>query len=368
MLFLSGLVCSCGQGQADLPDDVLPVTVKPQPLAWQNLFSRMEAIPLETNDSCLLMHVAKVVSYDDSLYVFDDRRPALYVFGANGCFVRQISGIGQGPGEYTSLVDFAIDRGRKEIVLLAPFGYCLVFGMNGGYMREVTLPVKPNYQSLAVLSDGNYALWSCVESEEEGITVADTAGDYQTGYWHNDRILDSQQLKPFYEYDGKVFFATAFTHPVYEVATDTLRPSYLWDFGGQNVDAHRLEPYLEIENPSERNNRLLRALEAGTLPFLKEAHYENNRYRYVALRPGFGPDRPWINVFYDKQKGKTFVFEDVREGFPVRPLQLTDTYVLSLLQATDMHHLKDILPAEEYAKLSALDEESNPCLLRMYFK
>ena len=73
-------------------------------------------------------------------------------------------------------------------------------------------------------------------------------------------------------------------------------------------------------------------------------------------------------MFYDKQSGQSFVFDKMKEGFTVYPVAMNNDYLLSVLNYEDIKYMKDILPAEEYAKLSALDEESNPCLLRMYFK
>ena len=369
LLLLPVLLFSCKGKQSASSVKSLQVDLDSKSaVGWKDLFSRLEVTPLETNDSCLLMSVGKIVFDAGVWYVFDNRCPALYVFGSDGHFIRQISRRGQGPGEYSLLVDFALDPLRKEILLLSPFGYCLVYGWNGEFIRRVQLPDKPNYHSLAVLQDGNYALWSCVEAEEEGITLVDAMGTYLKGYWHNDRMVDILQLMPFYTYAGRAFFTTAFDNPVYEITVDTLKPSYQWDFGDKNVDTRKLASYLAIENPSEKNRMILQALDDGTFPFTMEAQYANSRYCYVALRPGIGVDRPLINVFYDKKTDHSFVFEKVREGFSVCPVDFTDTFVLSLLRREDFHYLKDFLPAAEYASLEDLDEESNPCLLRLYFK
>ena len=47
---------------------------------------------------------------------------------------------------------------------------------------------------------------------------------------------------------------------------------------------------------------------------------------------------------------------------------MTDEYMLCLLKYEDFDLMKGVLPEDEYAKLTELDEESNPCLLRLYFK
>ena len=58
----------------------------------------------------------------------------------------------------------------------------------------------------------------------------------------------------------------------------------------------------------------------------------------------------------------------VKEGFSISPLAMTDEYMLCLLKYEDFDLMKEVLSEDEYAKLTKLDEESNPCLLRLYFK
>lgn len=69
----------------------LSVDLHSPAVSLEDLFSKVEIIPLETSDSCLLVSIDKIVNVDGLLYIFDGRRPALYVFDEKGTFVRQIS-------------------------------------------------------------------------------------------------------------------------------------------------------------------------------------------------------------------------------------------------------------------------------------
>lgn len=105
---------------------------------FEDLFSKIEIIPLETSDSCLLMDVEKIVHVDSLLYVFDSRRPALYVFDEKGAFVRQISRWGDGPGDH----------------LLSPNGYMGIYDLCGKFIRQDVLPAKPNYEERSYFGYG----------------------------------------------------------------------------------------------------------------------------------------------------------------------------------------------------------------------
>ena len=104
LLLLPVLLFSCKGKQSASSVKSLQVDLDSKSaVGWKDLFSRLEVTPLETNDSCLLMSVGKIVFDAGVWYVFDNRCPALYVFGSDGHFIRQISRRGQGPGEYSCM-------------------------------------------------------------------------------------------------------------------------------------------------------------------------------------------------------------------------------------------------------------------------
>jgi hypothetical protein len=50
----------------------------------------------------------KVQIFDPKIYILDRMGNALHVFDENGKFLRSLQKIGQGPGEYRTLWDFAV--------------------------------------------------------------------------------------------------------------------------------------------------------------------------------------------------------------------------------------------------------------------
>lgn len=370
-IFLPWL-CSCSvrqkvDGEIRLQVTGLNKDVSP---SVSELFSSIQVIPLETQDSCLLMNVEKVVPCKDGYFVFDNLRPALYLFDKSGKFVREIGRKGNGPGEFQLLADFMIDEKEGRITLLSQYGFLLEYDWNGNYLDKITLPVKPNYYSVASLDDGqHWALWSCVDTEEDGIGIVDRHSHaLVNGYWNNDRMLDMDLMRPFYSYNGNVYFGSAYQPQVYRLEPDSLVCAYSWDFGADGVDGKLLEGYAAIENSGERNRKKLQDLKDGILPYGMECHAQNSRYYYVALRSGFGMHRPFKNVFYEKQTGRSFIFEKMKEGISIQTLFLAEDYLLSVLPYEEVSLYKELLGENEYAKVAGMKEDDNMCLVKFVLK
>ena len=334
------------------------------------LFSSIQVIPLETMDSCLLMNVEKVVPCKNGYFVFDNLKPALYQFDGTGKFVREIGGKGNGPGEFQLLADFMIDEKKGRITLLSSYGFLLEYDWDGNYIEKIILPVKPNYYSMVLLNNGqNLALWSCVNMEENGITIVDYYSHaYVNGYWNNDRILDMGLMHPFYSYNKNVYFGSAYQPRVYRLESNSLEHEYSWDFGTEGIDDKLLTSYAAIKKIGERNRKLLQDLNDGILPYSMECHAQNSRYYYVALRSGVGIHRPFKNVFYEKQTGRSFVFEKMKEGISVQTLFLAEDYLLSVLPYEEVSLYKGLLDEDEYAKISDMKEDDNMCLVKFVLK
>lgn len=369
LLFLTTMCTSCNIHRTDNEEKLtLNIDLKSlKRVQFDELFSKIELIPLETHDSCLIISVDKVFLCGDELFVFDQVKPSLFYFDKKGNFVKQISRIGNGPGEYQAISDVIIEE--NSIVLLTPFGIMNFYNRSGGFLEKKILPVKPNYHAFSHLKNEKWVLWSCVEKEEAGISVVDNKSMqlvYET--WHNDRMLDMGLMKPFYRYHDIIYFGSAYQNTVYKVHADSLDVAYQWNFGSNNIDGKKLLSYSEIENGNERNNQILSDLENGILPYSMESHNQNKQYYYVALRKGIGFSRPWINVLYRKVDGKNFVFDKIAEGISVCPIAFTDEYILSVLSLDEMEMYKNVLSDEDFYKLTLRKEDDNPCLVKFYFK
>ena len=232
--------------------------------------------------------------------------------------------------------------------------------------NDSNVVVEETEDSPALTPDGKYALWNgAATKDQSAINLFDFDGNLVKGYWHQPEQFNWMLLSVFYSYAGNTYFSTGYSPDVYELSADTLQAVYQWDFGENNLSPSVLR---NIENEDEPHSDKLvgEYLENGTLPYSFDIQYQNERYYYVRLTKSYG--NLLYDIFYDKQTGYSFVFDKVKEGFSISPLAMTDEYMLCLLKYEDFDLMKEVLPEDEYDKLTKLDEESNPCLLRLYFK
>lgn len=364
------LVClsihSCSGSEEQLSCPMLNVDLVLDAPAMDELFSRVEVVPIEDhNDSCLLMQLTRVVPYKDRIYVLDRRRPACYIFDKDGNFIRQIGRMGNGPGEYFQIEDCLVKEQHQEILLLDCNGSWYVYDLDGKFLRKQQLEWGA-CQSMVTTEDGNTALWFLTMEAREAIKLFDDKGQYVKGYVHQPAHFNSMIIYPFYAYEGKAYWGSGCFPTVYELSSDTLKAAYRWDFGANGIDPKVLES-LSHEDENTAWGIAQKYMDEGSLAFTMISHDQTDKYFYTKLvKTSYY--KFYCNVFYDKQTGRSYVFDKVKEGFTVFPVAMNNGYLLSVLNYEDFQYMKDILPAEEYAKLAALDEESNPCLLRMYFK
>lgn len=368
-LYILLLITACSHTSPIVGYPSLFVNLEQQTVSFKDLFSTIRLIPLETNDSCLLIGIDKLICFEERFYVLDVQRPALYIFSKSGNFIQQISRKGNGPGEYNMIYDFYIDENERKIGLLSPYGYLLIYDLNGVFLEKRGLPVKPNYYSVSDMDAKSIALWSCVDKSEKGITVLEKDSfSIMNAFWNNDRIFDMGNMKPFYRYRGELYFTTAYQNIVYKLKQDSITPAYQWDFGKGGIHESLLQKYLDIENDSERNNRLLNDLSDGTFPFLMNSHNQNDMYYYVSLQKGLGNKRKYINVFYRKADGKSFVFEKTSEGMSLHPLTFTEDYIISAINVNECDSFKNYLSTEDYSILKYYTSEDNIILVRFDFR
>ncbi len=105
ILFLVALsfVCSsCNRTPSVEEPDVLKVELKETPVSVSDFFSKVEVIPLETSDSCLLARILRVRVSGDTTYILTQDYPTfrhitLMAFDKKGNYLRSIGRVGQGP-------------------------------------------------------------------------------------------------------------------------------------------------------------------------------------------------------------------------------------------------------------------------------
>ena len=337
---------------------------------FEGIFIKAEIIPLETKDSSLLVNMHRVFPVNNKLYIYDNWLQNLYVFDDEGRFKYRIGRKGNGPDEYLNMFDCIVDSNTDNVYFLNVYGSIKCYDLKGSFKNEISLPARPHYYSMSLMNDSCMAIWSCLEKEDGGVMVFNyQKEDSLLCDWHDDRMFDNQIHFPFFSYKNKIYFAAALRQNVYEVTNKGLKLSYKWNFGKDDIKDSSLEYFGDIEDPNERNNKIIHGIGGNYLPFILQKQQLNSTYAYISLRRKAGMRPPLTHVFYDKEKQKSFVFDNISDVCPMSyPLYFGDDYILTDIFFDEREKWKSILPASEYQKLESMKEDDNPCLLKLYFK
>lgn len=108
------------------------------------LVESVDVVRLETNDSCLVKEIWKIVVSDNYIGILEhDGRP-YKLFDRKGRFVTNVGRIGQGPHEYNNLINASIDEKNNRIYLM-PFARTdalLCYDLEGNPHDDIPLYYK----------------------------------------------------------------------------------------------------------------------------------------------------------------------------------------------------------------------------------
>ncbi len=358
---------SCKDSKTTVGSTILKVDLSEKSVAMSELFDKIVVVPLETKDSSFIIRPQKIIVDKNEYFVFDEGIPAVLVFDDRGRLLRKIGKKGQGPGEYREIYDAVVNRADNRVYMLSPFGSIYCYTLAGEFIKKIELPMKANYQTMEEFDKEHFVTWTIPSSlEEPGVSLVskDSVKEVK-GFWYENRILNSQNPRVFYQYDKRTYFSTPFHNEVYTIGKDSLQVSYRWDFGKDNIDLKKAGFTLTPDKEQEEDKLLLQYLLDSTIPYILSRQQQNDKFYYAKLTFGF---RIWKNLFYRKKDGKSFFFEKTAEGIPLRPLAFNNDYLICLVNNDDFENYKQVLPEEEYRKLEQRLEDDNPCLIKFYFK
>lgn len=217
--------CSCHEVEDDCL--TLKASLEEQEVSATDVFSAFEVIPLETNDSCLLIWPDKVLYREGNYEVFDIKHPALFVFDKDGRFLRKVGEKSDGPEGYTEVYDALHDGRNGNICMLSPFGEMFVYGADGGFLNRIRLPQKINYHSFEDLGDF-FVTWTLPgDKGDNGISfISKETMLCVKEYWEGNRNLYFLYPRAFHKYENKLYFFRPFGREVYHVAENDMSIAY----------------------------------------------------------------------------------------------------------------------------------------------
>ena len=110
-------------------------------------------VALETVDASVIGYIKKIIRHDDKLIILN-RGVEILIFDKEGKFLNKINKRGNGPNEYTHIVDIALDDTNGNIIVYSDNFKLLFFDLAGKYVSQLNTIARDNIYE-RIVSDKN---------------------------------------------------------------------------------------------------------------------------------------------------------------------------------------------------------------------
>lgn len=237
---------------------------------------------LETNDSCLIGNIDKVVAYNNRFYILDkEKSKTLFIFDARGKLITKINRKGKGPGEYSTPDDFVIDKEEKTVEIYnRALKKILKFNMDGKFLSEFHFPFYSS--SLIALPNNTYAVYSSYCTNPMGsneyasnILIVKENGKILGHYLPFSKHQAAKSIGMNYNFSSPDAFGTfieLLNDTIYSIdSTRIFKPLYVADFHGKNVPNTITE---KVQNSNAFDEEVM----SGDYAFMSGQYCENHLY------------------------------------------------------------------------------------------
>lgn len=219
-------------------------------------------VKLELNDDSMFGEITNIEIFNDKIYILDYVTGNLFVFTIDGKFLFSLNKQGSGPGEYTQIDFFSIDKNLNQIVIADLMtNNVMRYDLNGKFISKQKVPcwvdgVYPIKGGKMVLFT-NYRDNSSKFINQYNILFIDSLSNIEKGYflYPSSEISNVRFPCPinggFYYADNNVNFFSLLKDTVYKIEDESIKPKYVFDFGKYKFDSSYL-----LKDPSVLSNYL----------------------------------------------------------------------------------------------------------------
>lgn len=245
ILLIMLVLYSCSRENKANHDDleIYPLREKNSEIKLNQLFSGFDFIALETTDKAFIGNISKLIVIDDNIFILDNSHAKkIFIFNTNGKFIRTVGKLGKGPGEYTNIEDFTIDKGTGNIVVLAYPSMALIYNTEGDFINQKKLSEKALLWNI-----GSYKNGYLCSSNNQSVLKGDNA--FLLFNYTNDFELKSKSIdvlshyvtippiisNPLLNYQNQVAYFDFHTSSLY-LGANTSNPNRIhFNFEEKNV-------------------------------------------------------------------------------------------------------------------------------------
>lgn len=272
----------------------------------------IEVIKLETSEQSLIGEMSKILVRNEKFYIHDGTSNSILKFNAQGEFLGKLDKKGRGPGEYSELRDFDVDK--NENIYILSYNKMLVFNPSFEFVEQLDFKVKtkkgePFPAVLFSLSD-NYTF---LYRGDFGMRKIDGQSPALCCIGNSKKAISDYFPVVFkYPYNHQTFYrsgdnlyltSTMSNDTIYKIENSLLKPYMFVDFGNKKLtEAYILNNRSDLSNKVE-NDKML----GGILRV-----YENEKY--LCFRVHYG--KLEYQAIYNMSNGKIKVLNMTEDNLP----------------------------------------------------
>lgn len=348
-----------------------------------SFLDKIEIVPLETNDLILFSYPSNIL-YDKKadMYVVMHQMDVFTFTGEGksiGCSVKKR---GQGPDEYTMVLDMKFNHFLNGIDLLNPYG--TIYTYTPTFELLARRKFKPEFPVayMMPLDSCNYLfkftyLWVDQEIGFVNLKTGNTTVATFEGMISGGNGLEHQH---FHRIGEDIYFIPqGVNYNIYRI--DTLKkevvPAIYLDFGDAEIKEDELPGGASgkrVDNDKDRMNvageyavrhEFLRKSDKYVIPMQK---LFNEDYVYLFMRKG--QEKYGRSYVYNRSKKEGYLVKGDKPFFMYPCFGIEDNVLLAVCQPSELPLYVDrrFMTEREIATMEQLKEDDNPVIIKYYLK
>lgn len=334
-------------------------------VSFFDYFEGVEIIPLETSPECIIKKSEKLIIVRGDIFILDEQQKTLFLFNGMGKYLKKISNVGSGPGEYLAINDFSINRFNGNIELLDPWGKLHIYSPDLTYLKSLDIDARAVHQFVSLNHD-TIVLYTVFEENKILFYSRTTEKIFHRTFSFDEKLKDMPISSMGYSrlqiIGDKVCLFLPYSNIIYDIRDTTVKDVHReWDFGRYNFKPEKIE----ADQPISYYAQYALKLKDEALSFFSHFELED----IVITRFLF--NRKWVNLYYNKKSGKYDCFVKFKEDvFPPIIGFLDEQFAYSVTDIAQISESlnKNILTPEQTSMIESITLEDNPVLLRYRFK
>ena len=299
------LLISCNFNSKENEKSIKKITIdldKIQEAKPGDLFSKIELIPLQTDTSSFIGKANKALFYKNEIYILDKTQSVIFVFNLNGRLTRKLAKRGRGPGEYSWIEDFAINRFNNNIELIN--GFTLFTYTNDCKFVEKTRITDDEITAVNDIEIINEDVIAFLRTHSPKNILYSRSK--QSFIYKND-IFPTWATKKLPGFLGKfiwnnntVNYHEAFSRNIYKVDKTGFHLKYELDFGKYNFDYTKPSIVNDLKSSKKKLGKEIRTAIFDNYAYAFQHYIENNKYIFLIFRFGGSTTHVLYNKFSNK--------------------------------------------------------------------